>query len=162
MEQDFELEELQHNVCHCVHVLPGFVADRSVWGLLACCVQLDDLIQANEQLMRENEVFRSFVDRHIPVRALGHMQAIDICVMPLWLEMHVQDADSLLEAEEATRKARGKKLGKKGKARPTNVTWEQKLEIAKAELDQVKKDAVETEKNSIRMIDTLKVRLMDG
>jgi hypothetical protein len=65
----------------------------------------------------------------------------------------------LLEAEEAARKARSKKPGgKKGKNKAiTTVTWEQKLEIAKSELDQVKKDAVETEKNSIRMIDTLKV-----
>jgi hypothetical protein len=71
-----------------------------------------------------------------------------------------QDADSLLEAEEAARKARSKKLGgKKGKNKAvTTVTWEQKLEIAKSELEQVKKDALETEKNSIRMIDTLKVR----
>ncbi len=46
----------------------------------------------------------------------------------------------------------------KGKARPSSLTWEQKIEIARGELEEVKKDAVDTERNSMRMIDTLKAR----
>jgi hypothetical protein len=70
-----------------------------------------------------------------------------------------QDADALIDAEDASKKARGAKKSKKGKSKPVVLTWEQKLEVAKTELEQVKKDGLETEKNSVRMIDTLKVRL---
>ena len=38
------------------------------------------------------------------------------------------------------------------------LTWDQKVDIARGELEEIKKDAVETERNSVRMIDTLKVR----
>ena len=32
--------------------------------------QVEGLIASNEQLMRENEVFVSYLNRHMPVRAL--------------------------------------------------------------------------------------------
>lgn len=37
--------------------------------------QLDDLIQGNEQLMRENEVMRSYLDHHVQVRLRVHSHA---------------------------------------------------------------------------------------
>ena len=61
------------------------------------------------------------------------------------------------EDDEGKRGRLGKKGAKRGKAKPLVLTWDQKLEIARGELEEVKKDAVDTEKNAVRMIDTLKV-----
>lgn len=77
--------------------------------------------------------------------------------LPVTPSLFTQDVESLVEAEGAEKKARVKKGAKKNKSKPVTLTWEQKLEIAKSELEAVKKDATETEKNSVRMIDTLKV-----
>jgi hypothetical protein len=74
---------------------------------------------------------------------------------------HTQDAaeQQALEEEESKKGRGGKKGAKKGnKAKAVLFSWDQKVEIARSELEEVKKDAVETERNSLRMIDTLKVR----
>jgi hypothetical protein len=62
------------------------------------------------------------------------------------------------EEEDGKRGRLGKKgATKRAKAKPTALTWDHKLEIARSELEEIKKDAVDTEKNAVRMIDTLKV-----
>jgi hypothetical protein len=62
------------------------------------------------------------------------------------------------EEEDGKRGRLGKKGGKRGqRSKPQVLSWDQKLEIARGELEEVKKDAVDTEKNAVRMIDTLKV-----
>ena len=63
-----------------------------------------------------------------------------------------------LEEDEGRKGRLGKKAPKKAKSKPVALTWDQKVDIARGELEEIKKDAVETERNSVRMIDTLKVR----
>lgn len=110
------------------------MTDDDVSGLQQ---QVESLIASNEQLMRENEVFLSYLNRHMP------------------------DASEQMAVEEDEgRKGRlGKKTQKKTKAKPVALTWDQKVDIARGELEEIKKDAVETERNSVRMIDTLKALL---
>jgi hypothetical protein len=62
-----------------------------------------------------------------------------------------------VEEDEGRKGRLGKKTQKKTKAKPVALTWDQKVDIARGELEEIKKDAVETERNSVRMIDTLKV-----
>ena len=85
-------------------------------------------------------------------RVVAH--GVGVCVVRL-----PQDASEQLALEEDEgRKGRlGKKMQKKSKAKPVALSWDRKVDIARGELEEVKKDAVDTEQNSVRMIDTLKV-----
>jgi chromosome segregation ATPase len=79
--------------------------------------------------MRENELFESYLVRH------------------------VADPDSLVTEEESKRTRFGSK-----KRRPkveTTLTYDQKLDVVNSELEQVGRDVEETKTNSTKMIDTL-------
>ncbi len=82
---------------------------------------------------------------------------VNLCLTLVPLPCVPQNASEQMNAEEdEIRKKLGKKTIKKGRAKPVALTWDQKLDIARGELEEIKKDAVETERNSVRMIDTLK------
>lgn len=91
--------------------------------------QLEAAVRENEKLIRENELFTAYLQRHA---------------------LEVKD----VQVEETVTKGRYKGKSRKPKI-PTVLTIDQQFEIGTSELDEVNKEIEETKKTSGRLIDTL-------
>eukprot|EP00002_Diphylleia_rotans_P017572 TRINITY_DN3409_c0_g1_i7.p1 TRINITY_DN3409_c0_g1~~TRINITY_DN3409_c0_g1_i7.p1 ORF type:complete len:143 (-),score=29.53 TRINITY_DN3409_c0_g1_i7:94-522(-) len=94
--------------------------------------RLEQIIRSNEILQRENELYTNYLTRYAP-----HLLAqVD---------------------EEETK---GRKKNRRKEVKTAALTWEQKLEIATREMEEVRDEIEKTKESSERLLDNLRVCIL--